>query len=108
LELSSSLVRLKPEIELTLFRIAQESLIKVHRHPHSPTAVACLFQRPDEIVLEVADRAKGMPAHAQGSKRSRGIGIPAIEERVKELKGHFNLESSPDKDVTIHVTLPVT
>jgi PAS domain S-box-containing protein len=108
LEVSSTLGRLKPDIELTLFRIAQESLINVHRHSESATAVVRLFQRSDEIVLEVADRGKGMPARAQSSERIRGTGIPAIEERVKELKGQFNLESSPDQGVTIHVTLPVT
>jgi PAS domain S-box-containing protein len=108
LEVSATLGRLKPEIELTLFRIAQESLINIHRHSQSPTALVRLFQRPDEIVLEVADRGKGMPARTRESERSSGIGILAIEERVKQWKGHFNLESSPDKGVTIHVTLPVT
>lgn len=107
LEVPSDLGRLKPEIEMTLFRIAQESLINIHRHSKSPTAVVRLFQRSEEIVLEVADRGRGMPAHAQGSKRSLGLGIAGIKERVKELKGDFNLESSPNKGVTIHVTLPV-
>jgi signal transduction histidine kinase len=51
---------------------------------------------------------KGMPARVPGSERSHGVGIAAIEERVRELKGHFSLETSPNTDVAIHVTLPVT
>jgi two-component system NarL family sensor kinase len=108
LEVSSNIGWLKPEIEMTLFRIAQESRSNTHRHAESPTAIVRLFESPDEIVLEVVDRGKGMPARAAGSERSRCVGIAGIEERVKELKGHFSLETSPNKSVTIHVTLPVT
>lgn len=108
LEVSSNIGRLKPEIEMTLFRIAQESLSNIHRHAESPTAVVRLFESPDEIVLEIVDRGKGMPARAAGSERSRGVGIAGIEERVKELKGHFSLETSPNEGVTIHVALPLT
>src|SRR5579863_1877484 len=108
LDVPSSLGRLKPDIEMTLFRIAQESLINIHRHSESPTAAVRLFQRSNEIVLEVADQGRGMPPPLVGSKKSRGVGIQAIQERVKELQGHFDIESSPEKGVTIHVTLPVT
>jgi PAS domain S-box-containing protein len=108
LEVSADIGRLKPEIEMTLFRIAEESLSNIHRHADSPTAVVRLFQRPEGIVLEVVDRGKGMPARAVSSERSRGVGIAGIEERVKDLKGRFSLETSPNKGVTIHVTLPVT
>ena len=108
LEVSSELSRLKPEIEMTLFRVAQESLSNIRRHSESPTAVVRLFQRSDEIVLEIADQGKGMPARAPGSQTNRGVGLAGLTERVKELNGHFELESSPNKGVSIHVTLPMT
>jgi signal transduction histidine kinase len=108
LEAASDLGRFKPEIEMTLFRIAQESLTNIHRHSESATAIIRVVQRSDEIVLEVADRGKGMPTSARGADRGPGIGLAGIEQRLTELKGRFSLESSPSQGVTIHVALPMT
>lgn len=106
-ETSPNFARLQPEIEMTLFRIAQESLSNVHRHSDSLSAVVRLLQRPDEVVLEVADRGKGMPSGPLEPMASVGVGIRGMQERVRELKGRFNLESSPNRGVTIRVALPV-
>jgi signal transduction histidine kinase len=106
-EASPNFARLQPEIEMTLFRIAQESLSNVHRHSDSLSAVVRLFQKPNEVVLEVSDRGKGMPSGSFEPMTGVGVGIRGMQERVRELKGRFNLESSPNEGVTIRVALPV-
>lgn len=108
LETSPCLTRLKREIEIALFRVAQESLSNVYRHSGSPTAVVRLVLDPDTVMLEVADQGKGLAPRSGRSKCRAGVGIPGMEERVKELRGRFNLESSPERGVTVQVTLPLT
>jgi len=106
-EASPNFARLQPEIEMTLFRIAQESLSNVHRHSDSLSAVVRLLQKPDEVVLEVSDRGKGMPSGPFEPMAGVGVGIRGMQERVRELKGRFNLESSPNQGVTVRVALPM-
>jgi signal transduction histidine kinase len=108
LEASPDLGRFKPDIEMTLFRIAQESLSNVYRRSGTPKVIVRVLRSSDEVVLEVADRGKGMPSSSIGSRTSLGIGIPAIEARVRDLNGRFDLESSPDSGVMIRVALPLT
>ena len=105
-EASPNFARLQPEIEMTLFRIAQESLSNVHRHSDSLSAVVRLLQKPDEVVLEVSDQGKGMPSAPLEPMAGVGVGIRGMQERVRELKGRFNLESSPNQGVTVRVALP--
>src|SRR5207247_2269218 len=55
LDLPEELGRLSTELEITLFRIVQESLTNVHRHSGSSSASVRLRQIGPEIVLEVED-----------------------------------------------------
>jgi PAS domain S-box-containing protein len=100
--------RLKPEAEMTLFRVAQESLSNVLRHSGSPTAIVRLMRTPNEVELEIADRGKGMPLRPPGSTDGFGIGLLGIQARVKNVNGRFDLNSSAGTGVTIRVVLPLT
>lgn len=90
-------VRIDPELgrlafdaELTLFRIVQEGLSNIHRHSRSRTAAILLARQGENVVLEVADQGNGMPAGAELT----GVGIAGMRERVRILKGHFNITTA--------------
>jgi PAS domain S-box-containing protein len=100
--------RLKSEAEMTLFRVAQESLSNVLRHSGSPAATVRLMRTSDEVMLEIADRGKGMPSRSAASTDGFGVGLLGIQARVKNINGRFDLDSSPNKGVTIRVGLPLT
>ena len=106
-EAPADLGKLQPEVEIALFRIAQESLNNVHRHSDSDSAVVRLLQRADQVVLEVADHGKGMPSENFDPWTDAGVGIRGMRERVRELKGSFKLDSSPNNGVTVRVALPI-
>ena len=98
LEVSPQFGRLTRDMEMGLFRVVQESLINIQRHSGSLTAKIQLDQGPDQITLEVSDTGRGISA----SKRKRngtipltvGVGIPSMEERVKQVGGRLEIESS--------------
>lgn len=107
LEMPPDFGRLKPDVELALFRLVQEALTNIHRHSGSRTAVVRLVRSPKEVVLELKDAGRGMRLSFLESTGRIGVGIPGMRERVKELNGRFAIDSSPDMGVTIRASIPV-
>jgi signal transduction histidine kinase len=107
LEMPPDFGRLKPDVELALFRLVQEALSNIHRHSGSRTAVVRLVRSPKEVVLELKDAGRGMRLSFLESTGRIGVGIPGMRERVKELNGRFAIDSSPEMGVTIRASVPV-
>lgn len=97
LEISPSLNRLPQDLELTIYRLVQESLTNIHRHSGSKWAGIRLIQEQDQVTLEVADRGRGMaPTSTDNPQKMRvGVGISGIRERVRRLNGQLAIESGP-------------
>ena len=97
LDLAPELGRLPADVEVTLFRVVQECLTNIHRHSGSKQATIRVFGSPQEISLEVRDYGKGIGSHDNGSSQPRsGVGIQGMRERVRQLNGHFEVQSLSD------------
>ena len=110
LELSPHLGRMKPDIELALFRVVQESLTNIQRHSGSPLAKIRVERDSGKITLEISDKGTGIfgSLRKQDGKLSfgLGVGIPSMHERVKLIGGQLGIEST-GSGTTVHVTIPV-
>ena len=98
LKVSKDFGRLSRESEITLFRVVQESLANVHRHSGSSSAKIALRRKPDQIVLQVQDFGRGIPPEAlQGrvSLGTIGVGIAGMRERLQQLQGRLEIDTSP-------------
>jgi PAS domain S-box-containing protein len=102
--------RLSPDIETALFRIVQESLTNVRRHSGSDTASIRLEKGNAEVKLQISDRGHGMLETAGkglfGDNAELGVGISGMRERLSQLGGRLEIESS-DNGTTITVVVPV-
>jgi PAS domain S-box-containing protein len=101
--------RLPADVELTLFRIVQESLTNIHRHSGSERATIRITRDAGSVQLEVQDYGKGMPsesAPASGVRPRIGVGMMGMRERVRHIGGKMTVESGP-KGTTVCVKLPV-
>lgn len=96
------LPRLSNTLELTIFRIVQESLTNVHRHSGSMRAEIELREEARSIELTVRDFGKGVDCNAATAP---GVGIAGIRERAKELGGSLVIESA-SPGTRLQVTLP--
>ena len=100
--------RLPKEVELALFRVLQECLTNAHRHS-SAKAIGIKLTRSDgEVRLAISDDGKGLPRQIISRHQSglgSGVGLAGMRERVRELHGRMELESS-GKGTTIRVVLP--
>ena len=97
--------RLPQEIETTLFRSVQESLINIHRHAKSSSAEIRLSTGGDRVLLEVQDWGRGLPQEMD-KRAPEGVGIAGMRERIEQLGGAFAIESGPGGTV-VRVQLPL-
>ena len=111
LKLPPDLGRLPETVETAVFRILQESLTNVHRHSGSKSVQVELAKPKDQLVLTVRDFGRGIPAESldasQPNGRNIGVGLAGMRERVNDLGGRLDIQSSPNGTLlTVLVPLP--
>ena len=109
LELSPLLGRMPQDIELALFRVAQESLTNIQRHSGSQRA-KIRIDRNSGLTLEVSDLGSGLLAGIQGGQErpqfELGVGISSMEERLRAIGGRLEIDSTSE-GTTVSVTVPL-
>jgi PAS domain S-box-containing protein len=107
LDIPEEFDRLSPETEIAVFRAVQECLTNIHRHSGSPSCSIRIVQDADQLRIEVKDSGRGIPEAKQSALASSGgVGLRGMRERIRQLEGIFEIESSP-KGTVVAVTLPV-
>lgn len=93
---------LLPDIEVTLFRVAQEALANVGRHARASRAGVTLSYMDDVVVLDVRDDGAGFDTGERGA----GFGLAGMEQRVRRISGTVDVESAPGEGTAISATVP--
>jgi PAS domain S-box-containing protein len=108
-EVADDFGRCPQEIETTIFRIVQEALTNVHRYSGSRTVTIRLAREERQIRAEIQDQGCGLvlPAPVMGWDAPLGVGIAGMRERVKQLHGVFEIESSPGRGTTVRAVFPI-
>lgn len=101
---------LRPEIEVTLLRVAQEALVNAGKHAQANLVTVTLSYMEDVVVLDVQDNGKGFdpeqPIAPPCELTASGFGLKALHERIEQLNGIFTIESAPGAGTTIVASLP--
>jgi signal transduction histidine kinase len=99
-------VRPLPEaVELTAYRVIQESLTNTRKHAEGDTAVVRLGYAPGALSLAVEDEGKAV---TQGSRRMpEGHGIVGMRERVAALGGRLSAGPRPEGGYRVFAELPL-
>jgi signal transduction histidine kinase len=96
------------ELNLTVYRLVQESLTNILRHAAASQVEVALQQvagsdgRP-LLTLEVQDDGRGLP----GNGGAEGHGLAGMRERVTMLGGRLELRSTPGAGTTIRAEFPL-
>jgi PAS domain S-box-containing protein len=101
--------RLSQEAETALFRIVQESLSNIQRHSASQTAKIRLRADASRVELVVSDSGRGMGRTVEPGKSERtrlGVGILGMRERMVQLGGKLEVESS-SSGTTVRAVMPL-
>jgi PAS domain S-box-containing protein len=95
-----------PDVSICLFRVLQEALHNGVNHSGAQKFSVQLWGASDEIHLAVNDYGVGFDLRV--ARKSRGLGLTRMEQRVKLVKGTFLIDSQPEKGTTVHVSVPLS
>lgn len=101
--------RLPPDLEIALFRIIQEMFNNTIKHSRAKNVKLNIQFKRESIRVVVKDDGIGFDgAETTDFKRkSRGMGLIGIRERVKLMHGALFINSSPGKGTQITVEVPI-
>ncbi len=107
LQLAGALNNLDEEINMTIFRIIQESITNAVRHADCSKITVSVAHVHNErkLYLDVYDNGKGM--QIKDFYSDVDFGILGMQERTQNLKGEFKLISQPGDGVKIKIKIPL-
>jgi two-component system sensor histidine kinase UhpB len=88
-----------PDVEIVLYRVAQEGLTNALRHAHA--SHICLELAPHDgrrVKLEIADDGRGLDSDAR-----EGAGLRGMRERALSIGAQLDIDSIRDAGVTIRL-----
>ncbi len=101
--------RLPPDVELALFRIAQESLSNVERHAAAHRVAVGLDFEGGGLRLLVKDDGIGFdPVTEPRSSANQSLGIPGMAERANLIGARLQVHSRPGMGTAVDVRVPST
>jgi two-component system NarL family sensor kinase len=95
---------LPSQVEVGLYRIAQEALNNVQKHAEAKNVVLRLATSSDTINLTITDDGLGFNPEQIPEGR---FGLVGINERAKLLGGNFHLQSNPGNGTKLSVKAPL-
>lgn len=100
--------RLAPEVELVLFRIAQEALNNVKKHAEATQVMINVEFTDSAVTMVVQDNGKGftIATPAEDLAASGHLGLIGMHERARLLGGTLIIESHPGRGTKLVVTVP--
>ena len=103
-EADESVEQLSPGAALCLYRIAQEALGNAAKYSEAKKVEVRLTRSNGTVFLSVSDN--GVGCTPDELRRSGGLGVINMRERVLQLYGKFEFDSAPGCGTTVKVEVP--
>ena len=97
--------RLNEQVEISVYRIIQESLNNIRKHAQAREVIIQLSQADNMLSITVEDDGKGF--HVNQARAKGGIGLRSIESRVKYLNGTLDIDSETGEGTTVNIEVPL-
>ena len=103
LEVQGTARRLSPDVEITLFRIAQEALNNVGKHSRTTECQFEIEYSPNNVRLIISDNGQGfdLPGNIEEFASSKKLGLVGMQERAKLIDGTLTIQSERGKGTTL-------
>jgi two-component system sensor histidine kinase UhpB len=101
--------RFAPDVELVLYRVAQEALTNVAKHADAKAVWIDLDRTANDVSVSIRDNGKGFDPKTAVSSDGRGLGLGmfGMEERVALVGGRFRVWSAPGQGTEIFAYIPL-
>ena len=99
-------MRLPPEKEIALYRIAQEALTNCAKYAEARTATIALDGAAEHATFVISDDGAGFDlTMLTDGKKMPGLGFLSMRERAEAIGGTLTLESAPGSGTRITVAM---
>ena len=102
LRTDGDLADLDEDVQLVVYRVAQEALANAARHSDANRVAVDLRRAGGDVVLEVADDGRGFAFE----QSERGLGIGGMRERALLVGAELTIESRPGAGTTVRLEVP--
>ena len=108
-EVTGEARRLLPEVEVMLFRIAQEAVRNIWRHAQASAAELTVEFSDTKVRMSISDNGMGfrLPQRPGDLASSGKLGLAGMHERVRLVGGTLTLKSAPGKGTTVVAEVPL-
>jgi signal transduction histidine kinase len=91
---------LNSQIELTLYRVAQEGLTNARKYAQASLIKVTLCYDAEVVRLSICDDGQG------SVDPTGGFGLLGLRERIQLVDGTVNIHTAPDQGFRLEVELP--
>ena len=100
-------VRLPEEVEIAVYRVAQQGLVNALQHAHPRALLLELDWRGKVFSIRIADDGDGFDLGSLGQTATSGhFGLVNLRDRVEVLNGTLEIETAPSAGTTLLATIP--
>ncbi|MFL7868509.1 MAG: ATP-binding protein [Anaerolineales bacterium] len=96
-------IRSPAEVEIALFRIAQEALNNVAKHAQATHVDIELLEEKGDIMMVITDNGTGFDMKNQDANTQAHWGLTLMQERARAVNGKFLFRSVPDQGTQVVV-----
>ncbi|MEA2594301.1 MAG: two-component system, NarL family, sensor histidine kinase UhpB [Thermomicrobiales bacterium] len=102
--------RLPSEVELVLYRVAQEALTNIAKHADASRVWLDVDRTGNDVTISIRDDGRGFDHNVSAASDGRGLGLGlfGMEERVALVGGRFRIWSRPGSGTEIFAFIPLT
>lgn len=98
-----------PESQIGIYRVFQECLTNIGKHAQATKVTVAVKRQEGRVSFRVEDNGKGFNVSqilASGAI-DKGLGLAAMDERVRMLKGSLNISSQIGRGTEITFSIPI-
>ena len=99
--------RLPADLELVLYRVAQEALTNVAKHAGARRVSVSLERQGRRLRLAVEDDGRGFRVKRALSSKERGLGLFGMQERLALVGGKLSIDSRPGSGTKVVAEVPL-
>jgi signal transduction histidine kinase len=99
---------LPPDVQIALYRIAQEALNNTAKHAGAKQAEVLLRWRPDGVDLRLSDNGRGylssgVQPRGDGQRSAGRLGLGIMHERAHSIAARLRIHSQPGIGTSVRV-----
>ncbi|HEX9021492.1 MAG TPA: ATP-binding protein [Nitrospirota bacterium] len=101
--------RIAPELQITLFRLIQETIMNIARHSEASNVFIHMRTDREKFTMTIEDDGIGFDTGSvhENLQTGRGLGILGMKERAAQVDGVLQICSTPGEGTIVQCSIPL-